>query len=492
MGAIFQKIVAIVTLPFVLISGLFFTPKTETVQWEEQPQTIVQLQKEREQRELSRIQLEIEAIRKQIEILKKEQPELFKLGASLDIPTPVALFETTLASSISTSATTMTLTSATDKDGTVLASSTYGFIIDEGTASEEMVLADCTSTACTNMIRGISVLTGTSTVAALQKAHRRGASVKITDGPILLILKRIVNGEGLFPRTLRYKSTASACSNVDDICDKAYIDNSVNQGAATSTQTNGGIVELATATEAASSTDLGANQPLVLQAKNATSTPSGYASSTNVVVTENDGTLNPFFLSGSKNNIWRGGQTFASTTGVFEIQSGTTTLTNANAKLGIGTSSPSVSLTVASSTAIFGGLGVGKATTTSGAIETTGMLGVGGTTTTNGLAILGGNQCVGCVKATTTRTTTAFDTTQGNLTQAIATCPTGSIVVGGGWSGIPEDVSAADLSYSPVADGPVVSSVGAISTTQWLVRMVALRATNTAGTLMAYAICVSN
>jgi len=138
------------------------------------------------------------------------------IGASETIPVTVAFFETTLASAITSAATTFTLTSATDADGNALASSTYAFVIDEGNSNEEIVLADCTATACTNAIRGVSVLTGTSSVTALQKAHRRGASIKITDAPILMILSRIINGEGDFPNVVRYDGgeTFSTTSNV--------------------------------------------------------------------------------------------------------------------------------------------------------------------------------------------------------------------------------------------------------------------------------------
>lgn len=494
MTAFFQKIISILTLPFVIIGGLL-SPAPIDEKPVEREVAIVQKEIEaRKQADLARIQKEINAVKEQIEILKKLKAESGRLGASLEIPTPVALFETTLASSISTSATSMTLTSATDKDGNTLASSTYGFILDEGTASEEMVLADCTSTACTNVIRGISVLTGTSSVSALKKAHRRGASVKITDGPILLVLKRIVNGEGLLPNTLKYK-TGTQCSNTTDICSKSYIDNSVNQGAATSTQTNGGIVELATATEAASSTDLGGNQPLVLQAKNATSSPSGYASSTYVVVSEPDGTLSPFFLSGSKNITWRGGQTFASTTGAFEIQSGTTTLTHTAAKLGIGTTSPIAELSVATNTYIGGGLGIGtKATTTSGSLEVSGFVGIGGTTTTNGLAITGGI-CKGCVVATTSVAIVALSTGAGTLTTATAECPGNQRVSGGGYrmfaSNQTDELQSRE--YIVWANGPgTASAPTSIPTgTSWYVGAKTSAAGGEAGFLWAVAICVN-
>lgn len=144
------------------------------------------------------------------------------LASTNPIETPVALFSTTLANSITSSATTMTLTSATTKNGTALASSTYSFIIDEGTASEEFVKADCTSTVCTNMDRGLSVTTGTTTVAILQKSHRRGASVKITDAPILLNLTRIVNGIGTFPNHVSY-TNHTTFNNDTDLVDRKFV-----------------------------------------------------------------------------------------------------------------------------------------------------------------------------------------------------------------------------------------------------------------------------
>lgn len=135
------------------------------------------------------------------------------VGASLAIETPVALFTTSLTNSITAAATSMTLVSATTLDGTSLSSSTYSFILDEGTASQEFVKADCTSTTCTNMQRGISTITGTSTVAALTKNHRKGASVKITDAPLLLNLTRIVNGTGTLPNILSYTTHPTFTSN---------------------------------------------------------------------------------------------------------------------------------------------------------------------------------------------------------------------------------------------------------------------------------------
>lgn len=124
------------------------------------------------------------------------------------IPIPVALFQTSLASSILANDTSMTLVSGTTKDGTTL-NGTYGFIIDEGSATEEFVNATCVNTACTGMTRGLSVVNGTSTITTLKQTHRRGASVKITDAPQILVISRILNGNETVPNPIKYDSSVT-------------------------------------------------------------------------------------------------------------------------------------------------------------------------------------------------------------------------------------------------------------------------------------------
>ena len=261
--------------------------------------------------EIASLRLDVNNLQNTVSQVSQKQKNV---GATNAIPTPVALFETTLAANITSSATSMTLTSAADKTGTTLASSTYAFIIDEGSASEEMVLADCTATVCTNMTRGINVLTGTSTTASLQFAHRRGSSVKITDGPQIMILTRIINGIGSFPNPLTFDgvatySTAPTFNNNNQLVSKLYVDSGVLAGAATSTETTTGISRLATKLQQASSTATTANTPYVLQAQNATSTyNAGTAggSGRNVVVTQNNNTIDPNFIATSSNYTWTG------------------------------------------------------------------------------------------------------------------------------------------------------------------------------------------
>ncbi len=257
-------------------------------------------------------------------------PPRISLGATNanSIETTVALFETTLANSITSSALTMTLTSATTKDGTTLASSTYAFIIDEGTASQEFVRADCTGTSCTNMERGISVLTGTTSVTALMKAHRRGASVKITTGPSLIELTNLINGRQsirsplLFDQIAKYTSAPTFTLQSNQLISAKYAEDYANTviagGAPTSTNTLGGKVLLATQLQMASSTDLGITAPLVIQAKYSTSSP-GTAGIWNVI-TNNAGKIAQTFLDFTQ--AW----SFQATTSIAASNASTTAL----------------------------------------------------------------------------------------------------------------------------------------------------------------------
>lgn len=114
------------------------------------------------------------------------------LGAR--IPIVIALYSDSLASRISNTATSFTLVRGTDKQSRSL-SGYYGFVIDEGATSEEFFTATCVATACTVVARGIDVVDGETEVTALKFEHRRGATVKMTDYPVLTYLARVVNGQ---------------------------------------------------------------------------------------------------------------------------------------------------------------------------------------------------------------------------------------------------------------------------------------------------------
>ena len=216
----------------------------------------------------------------------------------ITIPSLVALFETSLQSKITASATSMTLVSGTTKNGTTL-SGTYGFIIDEGSADEEFVLGTCADTACTSLTRGISVLDGKTSVYSLIQPHRRGASVKITNYPQLAILTRILNGDENMPNILFYQNdqvgTDFTATNTA-IMSKAYMDSLAIAGSPTSTFAQIGMTWLGTRTEIAAGTASSTTgAPLVIPSIMATSTPSENVGK-QVVISESDGKLNQLWL----------------------------------------------------------------------------------------------------------------------------------------------------------------------------------------------------
>ena len=233
------------------------------------------------------------------------------LGAS--IPQVVALFESSLQAKITSSATSFNLVDGTDKAGNAL-SGNYGFIINEGASNEEFVSCQCTGTACTACLRGVSPVTGNTEVASLKQEHRRGESVKLTDFPVLGVMRRVLNGDEGLPNTLYYDTAPSGSASTTAIMSKSYIDATVNQGAATSTDSVAGISEEATQLEMASSTPFDIDNPHYISSEYASSTPTvrglGY-----VPVTENDGYLSQNWLDLTENFNWTGGtHTFSTTT----------------------------------------------------------------------------------------------------------------------------------------------------------------------------------
>lgn len=240
--------------------------------------------------------------------------ELNALGASLNIPTPIAFYEDSLQARVSPLATTFNLVRGTDSTGTSLASSTYAFVLSEGTPNEEVVLADCTGKICTNMVRGISPITGTSSVALLIKEHRRGDSAKMTDASFIPQFKRLLNGEDVFPNVLGYASsvTCSVSSSNKAICPKDYIDGVVVGGASNANDTTKGIVEMATFAEAALGTSVGGTGArLALGANISTSTPNGTLANGFILALNSLGKIAQAAIDLTLTYTWTGLHTFA-------------------------------------------------------------------------------------------------------------------------------------------------------------------------------------
>ncbi len=217
------------------------------------------------------------------------------VGAS--IPVAVARFETSLQSKLTSSANSMTLTS--DPLFTKIGTSLSGYVcftIDEGTTVVEDVCGTASGTAISSLTRGMSPLTGTSSVAALAFEHRKGASVKITDAPQLLVVSRILNGNELLPNPLKYDpsiTTTTLSSNTSYVASVAYANSLAFAGAPTATGTTPGLIELASRTQLSAGTAMDGAYTLVPQNAYFNST---FQSATTVPVTGANGKLAQNFL----------------------------------------------------------------------------------------------------------------------------------------------------------------------------------------------------
>lgn len=279
-------------------------------------------------------------------------PTLPQENVGATLPQSVAVFETSLQSPLASSGDGMTLTANAIRGGGAL--SGYNcFTIDEGSAQAEFVCGTVSGTSVTDMIRGVSPSTGTTTVAALQFAHRRGANVKITDFPVIQILRAQANGQETFPNQIYYDERVliTSGSPTTTIPTKWYVDNSVSAGAADANESTRGIIEIATALEAASSTSIGGTGArLVIPSSVASDTPSSVCTLTPCVpVTKYGvGKLLTEWFSSSLEYVFGG---MVATNSTSTNATSTSFATGANftwntVKLRLGTTGPSASSTV--------------------------------------------------------------------------------------------------------------------------------------------------
>jgi hypothetical protein len=176
----------------------------------------------------------------------------------VNIPKISALYESSLASALSAAGSSFVVVSGNDRDSNAL-SGLYGFIIDEGSAEEEFIIGTISSGTVTITYRGIDADAPNTEITGNKKAHRRGASVKITDYPITGVLRNILNGDEGLPNKLKYAS-APTFDDPLQIPSKGYVDNlTVSQsGVPDGSTTTKGIFEEATQSEIDADTGAGA------------------------------------------------------------------------------------------------------------------------------------------------------------------------------------------------------------------------------------------
>lgn len=218
-------------------------------------------------------------------------------------------YSSSLASEITSSATSLTVVSTSTASGEYLEQGrTYGLKLG-GREYVSGVLSP--GKQFTSLTRGLSLLTGTST-GGVAESWGRGTSVEITDAPLVLELSNQISGRQNITDIMSYSPGLSFVPGSNQIASVAYVDAGSNNGAATSTETNGGIVELATQQEMASSTNATAIKPLVMQSKYATSSP--YTTGMWSPVTDKDGKLNQTFWRLTDNFTFLGRFTTSGTT----------------------------------------------------------------------------------------------------------------------------------------------------------------------------------
>lgn len=162
----------------------------------------------------------------------------------------------------------------------------YGTISPQSTISEFISFTGITqntdgSALLTGVTRGLSrTPAGSSCVASttLATSHAGQSIFILSDSPCLFAEYAVRQNNEWITGTWGFgalPTTTVACTVSTQFCNKAYIDGLSIQGAATSSETNMGIVQLANASQVGSSTASSTEgRPLVIPNKYATTTPS--------------------------------------------------------------------------------------------------------------------------------------------------------------------------------------------------------------------------
>lgn len=234
-----------------------------------------------------------------------------------------SLFETSLATAISNSATSMTLVSGKTRDGLNL-SGNICFTIDSGLTTTEFVCGVANGTSITSMTRGIGP-DGVTSTSSLRFPHRYGSDVKVTDFPVLQQYGRLLNGQDSLPNVIRY-STSTVTATSGDIYALApvdYVNNVAINGAPNAAANVKGITKL-------SSSPASSTNPIALNSEEVATT----SGANKVVRASSTGYINQNFLDiFGTNNTWTSTSTFASGTvfnGIMSVNGSSTIDTNKN------------------------------------------------------------------------------------------------------------------------------------------------------------------
>lgn len=187
--------------------------------------------------------------------------------STVPIPKILANFETSLAATMSASATTLTLNRSTDADGSTL-SGLYSLTFDEGTTSEEHMTVTLTGASGVVSRRGQSRVDGFTEVSGNKYRHERGASVKITSFALLNI-QRLLNGTDTFDavdwagiNSITGLATPTS-GETTKAANVAYVNAVSIAGGSNASTTQQGFVEASTTSENTSGASVGGTGALL-------------------------------------------------------------------------------------------------------------------------------------------------------------------------------------------------------------------------------------
>lgn len=236
------------------------------------------------------------------------------------VPVTTAFYQDSLQAGITKTATSFTLVNGKDNQGVSL-NGFYGFVIDQGSASQEIVscssVVGINATGCT---RGLDLTNATTSVAALEQVHNRGASVQITTAPVTTIIANIMRGVESIPQPIFYANDLTQAQwnalPTTTIPNIAFVNRLTTAGAANSSETVNGISQLATGAQASSGTSLGSTGGrLVIPASIATSTCQTVGNSV-LISSSTTGKLDGNCFDGTYSYTQTGANTFLATTSI--------------------------------------------------------------------------------------------------------------------------------------------------------------------------------
>lgn len=270
----------------------------------------------------------LEKQRKQSAIISEYENELSKLKSEMEtlgVFNPAGGLTYRLQSSIGTTDTSVKLSSFKNRSDIPLTMTLlntdigYGTLSPQTTRSEFISFTGITQNSdgtatLTGVSRGLSDISPFTASTTLRESHAGQSVFILSDSPQLFEeyaktrTNMAITGAWTFNTNLPSSSLTATTSS--QFVNKALLDATAFAGDATSTETTGGLVELGTLSEQASSYDGGSSKPTVLQTKYSTSTCQ-VTGAYNIVASSTTGKLDKNCVDQTTNYAWTASTTFS-------------------------------------------------------------------------------------------------------------------------------------------------------------------------------------